>query len=505
MKTYATFLFLLFVQFTYAQQQTKWWYFGRNAGVCFDGDSVKAVANGGLSTEEGCVVISNSMGDLLFYSDGITVWNSKHEVMMNGAGLKGDPSSTQSGIAVQRPMNPSQYYLFSVAATAGASGLTYSLVDMTKDGGKGSVIQEQKNVQLAAPVTEKLTSVLHRNGKHFWVLVHGWKNNEFLAYLVTENGVSAQPVVSKVGSIHEPDAATPTSLLNTQGYMKANPDGTNIALALEETNIIEMFDFDSETGVVSRPISVKMPAKSYVYGVEFSADGSLLYATAAGTGELYQYNLQAGSDSLIQKSLMRVGKTPNGEWLGALQLASDGKIYFPIYQTSYLGVIEHPNVLGQGCEFKLNAVELLGKKCALGLPSFIQSYFVEKVNKQVTYFDPTKVKKGQKLVLKNVYFDFNKSTLQSKSFVELDKVVAVMKAHPEYKIGLYGHTDNIGNKSYNIQLSDDRAAAVKKYLVSKGIKADRIDTKGFGSSQPVSSNDTDAGRAKNRRVEFMVL
>ncbi len=505
MKKIATFLMLFITCLVWTQNQTSWWYFGRNAGVYFGKDSVQSVVNGALTTEEGCVVIANNAGNLLFYSDGITVWNSNHEVMMNGAGLKGDPSSTQSGIAVQRPMNPSQYYLFSVAATAGASGLTYSLVDMTKDGGKGMVVQEQKNVQLATPVTEKLTSVLHRNGKHFWVLVHGWKNNEFLAYLVTENGVAPQPVVSKIGSVHEPDPATPTSLLNTQGYMKANPDGTNIALALEETNVVEMFDFNSETGVVSRPISVKMPDKSYVYGVEFSADGSLLYATAAGTGELYQYNLQAGSDSLIQQSLIRVGKTPNGEWIGALQLASDGKIYFPIYQTSYLGVIEHPNLLGQGCGFKLNAIELSGKKCALGLPSFIQSYFVEKVNKQVTYFDPTKVKKGQKLILKNVYFDFNKSTLQSKSFVELDKVVGVMKAHPEYKIGLYGHTDNIGNKSYNIQLSDNRAAAVKKYLVSKGIKAERIDTKGFGSSQPVSSNDSDAGRAKNRRVEFMVL
>ena len=71
-----------------------------------------------------------------------------------------------------------------------------------------------------------------------------------------------------------------------------NPDGTNLALALEQSNVIEVFDFDNETGKVSKPISMTLPDKSYVYGIEFSPDGSLLYVSAAGTGEIYQYNLQ---------------------------------------------------------------------------------------------------------------------------------------------------------------------------------------------------------------------
>jgi OOP family OmpA-OmpF porin len=187
-----------------------------------------------------------------------------------------------------------------------------------------------------------------------------------------------------------------------------------------------------------------------------------------------------------------------------MQIAADGKIYFPIYNTPFLGTIEKPNVPGIACGVKMNTVDLKGRTCTLGLPTFTQSFFENTKNETVTYFTGT-AKKGQKLVLKNVNFDFAKSTLQASSNAELMKVVAFMKANPSYRIALSGHTDNIGNKSSNLLLSQNRAAAVKAYLVAKGIAANRIETAGYGSSKPVASNSTDAGRAKNRRVEFVVL
>lgn len=115
------------------------------------------------------------------------------------------------------------------------------------------------------------------------------------------------------------------------------------------------------------------------------------------------------------------------------------------------------------------------------------------------------IKAGESIVLKNVFFDTDKFDLKPQSHAELDKLVAFLKLNKELKIELGGHTDNQGSSSHNLTLSDNRAKAVLNYLVSKGIKADRLSAKGYGDSKPIASNDTDEGRAQNRRTEFKVV
>lgn len=495
-------LFPLFIFFTirvitHAQSPANIWYFGQNAGVDFSSGKPIPLTDGQLNTEEGCVTICDEKGVLLFYTDGVTVWNRNHQVMPNGAGLLGSPSSTSSGVVIQHPTLKKQYFLFTVPATADSAGFRYSMVDMSLANGLGDIIINQKNIKLHHPVTEKLTAALHRNGKDYWILTHEWLSDLFIAYQITAQGLQKEAVTSQVGSIHN------GGTLNTQGYMKVNPDGTNIALALEESNVLEIFDFDNATGKVSAPISITLPNGSYIYGIEFSPDGSLLYVSAAGTGEIFQYNLQAGSVEAIRSSVLLIGKTNPSAWIGALQVATDGKIYFTVYKTPYLGVIENPNTLGLGCGFNQTAVDLSGKLSTLGLPTFSQNYFYKKTLKQVEYFNENKVEKGKSLVLKNILFDFGKSVLKTVSYTELDKVANALKTNPTLKAKISGHTDNIGNKSFNITLSNNRAKAVADYLISKGIAQDRISTVGYGSSVPVAGNDTDAGRALNRRVEIM--
>jgi outer membrane protein OmpA-like peptidoglycan-associated protein len=484
---------------TKAQKQADIWYFGNRAGVSFATGQPLALSDSQLSTDEGCAVISDPAGKMLFYTDGISVWNNQHELMPNGKKLKGDPSSTQSGIAIQKPKAPGMYYLFTVAATGGESGIAYSLIDMQLDHAKGDIVADQKNLLLTTPVTEKLTAVAHRNGKDMWVIAHRWKSNEFLVYLVTENGVGTAPVVSQTGKVHE------GGNLNTQGYMKSNPDGSNLALALEESGLFELFDFDNASGKVSQPVTLHVPEKSYPYGVEFSPDGSILYTSAAATGQIYQFNLQAGSPEAIQASALVVGTSPKGEWIGALQLANDGKIYFPIYQTEFLGAIHEPGKLGAACRYENNVVKLNGRTSTLGLPTFTQSFFTQDLSsKNINYFNEKAVALGKTFILKNINFDFAKYTLQSVSYVELKKVVVLLQQNPSYHIEIAGHTDNIGNKSSNILLSQNRAKAVRDYLVSQKIAADRVSFVGFGSSKPIANNETEAGRAKNRRVEFVL-
>jgi outer membrane protein OmpA-like peptidoglycan-associated protein len=112
---------------------------------------------------------------------------------------------------------------------------------------------------------------------------------------------------------------------------------------------------------------------------------------------------------------------------------------------------------------------------------------------------------GDRFVLRNVHFDFDKYTLRPESEKELNELVQFLNDNPQIKIELLGHTDNRGSESYNQKLSENRAMAVVAYLIDHGISADRLRFHGFGFNQPIASNETDMGRQLNRRVEFRIV
>ncbi len=107
--------------------------------------------------------------------------------------------------------------------------------------------------------------------------------------------------------------------------------------------------------------------------------------------------------------------------------------------------------------------------------------------------------------LKNMYFDFDKSTLQPASYPELDNLVSVLNRFPKIQIEIRGHTDYLGEDAYNQRLSERRATTVKNYLVENGISSRRIQSNGYGEKLPVQSNETDAGRQANRRTEVKII
>lgn len=112
---------------------------------------------------------------------------------------------------------------------------------------------------------------------------------------------------------------------------------------------------------------------------------------------------------------------------------------------------------------------------------------------------------GAKIILRNVFFDFDKATLRPLSKTELDKLIAFMNDYPSVKIEISGHTDSKGSDAYNLKLSDDRSQSVVNYLVKNGIANERLTFKGYGETQPIATNDTDEGRQQNRRVEAKIL
>jgi WD40 repeat protein len=158
-----------------------------------------------------------------------------------------------------------------------------------------------------------------------WVIAHAWDSNEFYAYLVSAKGVQ-EPVVSAAGSIHGGGDEERNSI----GYMKTSPDGSKLALAITGNNLIELCNFNNETGVVTTNSTYTLTRPNInPYGIEFSPDSKLLYATAFQTQNpplsnpsiLYQFNLQNGLANPFV-----VDSTP-GMSVAAMQLATDGRIY----------------------------------------------------------------------------------------------------------------------------------------------------------------------------------
>jgi outer membrane protein OmpA-like peptidoglycan-associated protein len=116
-----------------------------------------------------------------------------------------------------------------------------------------------------------------------------------------------------------------------------------------------------------------------------------------------------------------------------------------------------------------------------------------------------KIEVGLTVRLKNIYFDFDKTTLKSEYYVELDKVVDFLNQNNSVEIEISGHTDSKGSDTYNLNLSQGRSQAVVDYLINQGIESSRLSAHGYGESKPIDTNDTAEGQANNRRVEFTIL
>ncbi len=372
MKKFTPFFIFILIMFCLvnlsAQKEANIWYFGHNAGLDFNGSTPIALTDGAINTDEGCASIADSNGDLLFYTDGKVVWNKSHQQMPNGFGMFGHKSSTQSGVIVPKPGSNSIYYIFTVDFTANSGGIAYSEVDMNLNGGLGDITV--KNVQLLTPACEKITAVLHENEQDIWVIGHAWQSNVYHAWLVSPNGVNSNSVTSAVG------VNINGSTFNTIGYLKASAEGDRIAAAhWHNLNRVEVFDFDNSTGTLSNPITLTGFTGSGCYGVEFAPTEPILYVSERTFGGfLYQYDLSSGNEPTIQASEITLA-TYDGRW-GAIQLGPDGKMYVAKQDNEYLAVINKPDNLGLDCDYIDDAVFLDGQLSWIGLPSFIQSYFV---------------------------------------------------------------------------------------------------------------------------------
>ncbi len=369
------------------------WHFGFGASLDFRYDPPLAGIESIMDQWEGCSSISDDNGDILFYTNGVTVWNATNSVMPNGSGLYGSNSSTQSSIVVPKPESTTEYYIFTLERDghhyADCKGFCYSIVDMTLNGGLGDVVSGQKNVEINNPHTEKITAINHSNGTDIWILTHDWGNNDFLAYLMLSTGLNTTPVTSSVGIVHYDNSTG----WNSAGYMKASPGGTKVAVNVLGAQTTQVFDFDASTGIVSNAITLST-SRHQAYGLEFSPDGTKLYTTAWEHNNILQYNLSLGDEASIVASEIEIGISAvsggsNYSGLGAMQVAPDGNIYVAKDANGiggdvnslngWLGVISNPNdaytAAKAGATYIDKGVYLGGKASGIGLPTYIQTYF----------------------------------------------------------------------------------------------------------------------------------
>lgn len=356
------YLFILFyVKISFAQLEASYWYFGDSAGLYFDCSGPHALTNSAMYSFEGSASISDKYGNLLFYTNGgalstaiVTtgaIWNKDHNIMYNG--ILGDSagcnSAAQSSIIIPNPANKDQYYLFTSDCFENGynKGLSYTLIDMTLDAGKGGVTQ--KGVKIASLNYETVGAVLHDNMRDYWVISH--KQDSFVVVLVDSLSGVQNPITipSGIGGF------------GGGGELKSSPDRSKIFFSGR------LYDFDASTGAFNNLINIGTGSSC-----SFSPNSEVLY-TSSTFGGIAQYDLTAGSIPASQYAVAGTG--------GALELAPDGKIYIAPIGTDSLHVINYPDSLGLTCSFEKNKIFLEGRNASIGLPNFLQHYFVNTIPK----------------------------------------------------------------------------------------------------------------------------
>ncbi len=379
-------------QVSFGQLEAANWYFGDNAGLRFDPvtGAVSALTDGSLRTDEGCSTISDANGNLLFYTDGITVYNRNHIVMPNGRNLRGNPSSTQSGIIIPKPGDSDIYYIFTVSSGSEFElpyGMNYYEVDMTLNGGLGDVVTDVNNPTNLIPLcSEKIAAIKAENDVDIYVVGYADENgssnnrfNTFYTFKITPTGVETIPVKRTFSQI----------VSERRGSVKFSSDGKHLVSANMGQGTY-LYDFDTTTGIVSNEEALDLTFdNNQGYGVEFSPNNQYLYVSAnngAGANapasfhqtDIYQFDVEKPTINQINAS--RISIYSGIGYRGALQLGVNGKIY--VAQSDnysdgrpFLGVINNPDIKGAGANYQRDAIPLASKLSRQGLPPFIQSFF----------------------------------------------------------------------------------------------------------------------------------
>jgi hypothetical protein len=374
-------LFTLFGLSVWGQiHRSNFWPFGTQASLDFSSGSPVVGSASGMYTEA-TSSMSDTLGNLLFYSDGLQVYDSTHAIMPNGGGLFGCSSSSQGVLIVPMPQHPSLYYLFTTSCYEENfyRGARYSVIDMSLNGGLGDVTL--KNQLISLDYAEELAGTYHTNNCDVWIVFHELANDHYASYLLSDTGLSSTPVISAVG-------ATYTNMNDTYGRTLLNFNSTG-TMAVQTARINtgpKVHHFDRSTGVLSAFLDMPIkPQAPDPYSACFAPNDSLLYVKAWYHGTtnwsfIFQYDLTWATPQTMSDSAIAVVVQPGDPKIGQLHLGPDGKIYFSYYQYAFLGTIDQPNLKGMACGPNNFSLPLGPHYSFYGLPNFVS---------QFTWYGPT--------------------------------------------------------------------------------------------------------------------
>ena len=368
------------------------WYFGNGAGLDFneedglDPPPRSIIDPHAMNAPEGTSTISDANGDVLFYTDGATVYNNINEIMDDGDSIGGDILSTQSVIIVPFYDDETLYYVFTTQEVYGTNEyrLKYSVVDMKGGDGLGAVTV--KDQVLFTKSTEKLAA-FEAGGGH-WLLSHEYGTNSFRAYAITAEGISP-PIISSLGSVHSLNDP-----MSGQAGMKFSSGGNRIAVALIDgtDDYIEFFQFEVTTGEITEleyviDLNEGGSANDEVYDVHFSQGGGKIFATmnnrntGSPGGRILEYRVDTFSTETSRQDFKVdiANGLGGGVNYGGIQTGPDGQIYVAIEDpgnpsaSAFISAISATEDTLNASGFNLQQVALTTGNSRLGLPNFIQN------------------------------------------------------------------------------------------------------------------------------------
>ncbi len=380
------FAFLIFPLFGFSQGEFNNWYFGSFAGMTFNsGSPVVFLTSAMNAVASGSSNISDSLGNILFYSEGQAVYNKNNMMMPDGmvGGNGCGYGYVKNNIAFQQLDEPSKYYLFSAGCGAldNLSGLRYSVIDMTLDGGLGDIPVGFSGVDVPGALRgyNAVTATRHHNNHDVWVCarLRDTQNNYFLSYLVNASGINFTPVSSSSRvQLYTPPQASPViqSLIISR-------DGTKLAAVYD--SVLEYCNFNSTNGQITPLFLVPLPMCGnhpvIPKNAEFSVNSGYLYVSGTGIssctspwGFVYQFDATITDSAQFKNSAILI---TNEVHTPGLQLAPDGKIYCSTIELDSLSVINNPSSPGAACNYQRDALSLLGRSSGRALPDYVERYY----------------------------------------------------------------------------------------------------------------------------------